>query len=236
MEQILFTQADWQLFTNINTLPQQAGVSKFLLPRLIAKELIDNALDTGAEVSIQHIEEDIFKDTIIVKDFGQGFGGSNEEIANLFSIKRPLTSSKRFRLPLRGALGNGLRVVTAMVYCTNGSLEIATRGRTIRLFPQDDGTTKFEEIAKFEGKGTEIKVSIPDNYFSEGLLDWANLALQINQGEMYQGKTNGFWYDSDSFYNLLLATPAHVKLIEFLSFFEGLHSKKISEIDRKSVV
>ena len=165
MSQILFSQPDWQLFTNINTLPQQAGVSKHLLPKLVAKELVDNALDTGAEVIIQHENDGMFTDTLIIRDYGNGFEGTNEEIAALFSINRPLTSSKRFRLPLRGALGNGLRVVVATVYCTEGELYIATSGRKLKLIPQDDGTTTFEEIGTFEEEGTEIRVILHNNFF-----------------------------------------------------------------------
>ncbi|MDX2301433.1 MAG: hypothetical protein NW226_01480 [Microscillaceae bacterium] len=238
MSQILFTQPDWQLFTNINTLPQQAGVSRHLLPKLVAKELTDNALDTGAKVEIFHENDGMFQDTIIIRDYGAGFPGTNAEIANLFSINRPLTSSKRFRLPLRGALGNGLRVVVATVYCTGGSLFVATRGRRLQLLPQDDGSTAFQELGTFEEEGTEIKVVLPDNFFGEGILDWANLSLEMNRGETFSEQTNPFWYDSDSFYNLLLATPDEVQIADFLVFFEKISpakAKKIaSDLQKKS--
>ncbi len=230
MSDILFTQPDWQLFTNLNTLPQQAGVSKHLLPKLVAKELTDNALDTGTSVEISHESDGLFRDTIIIKDQGEGFPGTNEEIADLFSIKRPLTSSKRLRLPMRGALGNGLRVVVATVYCTGGELIVSTRRRVLKLLPQDDGTTQFEELGKYLGDGTEIRVMIPDNFFGDDILEWANLALTINQGEIYEGRTHPFWYDSDSFYNLLLATPDHLALKDFLVYFDRINPSKANKI------
>lgn len=230
MAEIFFTQPDWQLFTNINTLPQQAGVAKNLLPRLVAKELTDNALDTGAQVEIAHKNDGKFNDTIIIRDRGEGFQGSNEEIAHLFSINRPLTSSKRLRLPFRGALGNGLRVVSATVYCTGGELQVATQGRRLRLIPQDDGTTQFEVIGDFNEKGTEIRVTIANNFYAEDILQWANLALEINQGEVYAGQSNPFWYDSDSFYNLLLSTPNDLKVGDFLLYFDKITKTKISPI------
>ena len=233
MSQILFTQPDWQLFTNINTLPQQAGVSKHLLPKLVAKELTDNALDTGAQVDIFHENDGMFEDTIVIKDFGEGFPGDNEAIANIFSINRPLTSSKRFRLPMRGALGNGLRVVVATAYCTNGSIFIATKGRKLQLFPQDDGHTTFEEVESYLEEGTEVKVILPDNFFGEGILDWANLALEMNQGEQYSGLTNPFWYDSDSFYNLLLSTPDEIRVADFVVYFEKITATKAKKIIRE---
>jgi hypothetical protein len=235
MEAVLFTQPDWQLFTNINTLPQQAGVSKHLLPRLIAKELTDNALDTGAKVEIHQENPELFKDTIIIRDFGQGFKGSDAEIAHLFSLKRPLTSSKRLRLPLRGALGNGLRVVVATIYCMGGELTVATQGRVLKIIPQDDGTSQYERVSDFEGEGTEIRVTIPDNFFGEEILAWAKLSLQINQGEIYADKTNPFWYDSDSFYHLLLSLPIEYNLADFLLFFDKINEKKAREVLKKSL-
>jgi hypothetical protein len=43
-----------------------------------------------------------------VEDDGDGIPGSDEQIAALFSIRRPLTSTKILRRPVRGASGNGL--------------------------------------------------------------------------------------------------------------------------------
>jgi hypothetical protein len=46
------------------------------------------------------------------------------------------------RLPTRGALGNGLRVVASAVLVTKGKLIVSTRGQVMNLIPIDDGTTK----------------------------------------------------------------------------------------------
>lgn len=226
---ILFTQPDWQLFTNINTLPQQAGVPKHLLPRLIAKELTDNALDVTTSVQVFHPDADK-AGTFVVKNLGSGFKASNQEIADFFSIKRPLTSSKRFRLPTRGALGNGLRVVTATVFCLEGSLKVATNGRMLQLMPQDDGTTLVQETGTFDEAGTEVHISIPNDYFYYDTLEWAQLALEINQGIQYQGKTCAHWYDSDSFYNLCLSTPQEITVQQFIPYFEGIAKSKVKNL------
>ena len=230
MQDIFFTQPDWQLFTNINTLPQQAGVAKYLLPQLVAKELTDNALDADRKVFINQEVGENFQDTFSIKNLGNPFPGSDEEIADFFSIRRPLTSSKRFRLPSRGALGNGLRVVIATVYCLGGELSIATNGQKLKLIPQDDGTTLAEKIADFDEEGTEIQVSLPHNIFANQTLEWANLALKINQGESYTGKTHPQWYDSDSFHNLCLSTPVKILVADFLRYFEGLKNNQIKEM------
>ena len=43
----IFEREDWTLFRNLETLGQKAGVAKGDLPKLIAKELADNALDVA---------------------------------------------------------------------------------------------------------------------------------------------------------------------------------------------
>ena len=47
-----------------------------------------------------------------------------------------MRSSKLLRLPQRGALGNGLRVVAGAVLASAGSLVVITRNKRIELRPQ----------------------------------------------------------------------------------------------------
>ena len=61
-----------------------------------------------------------------VEDDGPGIDGTPEDIARLFSIARPMVSTKLLRLPTRGALGNGLRVVAGAVLASEGSLVVIT--------------------------------------------------------------------------------------------------------------
>src|ERR1019366_8012870 len=100
-------------------------------------ELVDNGLDAGVGVAIRELRGG----TVEVVDRGEGITGSDEEIARRFSIARPLSSTKLRRMPTRGAMGNGLRVVAGAVLASGGSLEVATCGRALTLAPQDDGTT-----------------------------------------------------------------------------------------------
>src|SRR4051794_8746838 len=108
-----FERSDVSLFRSRSTLAQKAGVPQCDLPKLAFKELADNALDAGAHVTFEYADELVW-----VKDSGPGLDGTDEEIADLFSIGRPLRSSKLLRLPTRGAMGNGLRVVVGLVLCT----------------------------------------------------------------------------------------------------------------------
>jgi hypothetical protein len=106
---------------------QKAGVPPGLLRRLVLKEIADNALDTGAPVEATVLRSGLYA----IEDSGPGLDGSPEEIASLFSINRPTRSSKLLRLPQRGALGNGLRVVAGAVLASAGALTVTTRNRRI---------------------------------------------------------------------------------------------------------
>jgi hypothetical protein len=128
------------LFRSVTTLPTMAGVRAELLQRLGLKELVDNALDAGATVTVGQIDDNSY----VIQDDGPGIEGTPEQIARLFSINRDLVSSKLWRLPTRGAMGNGLRVVVGAVAASNGRLVVWTRNRRLILTPQEDGSTAVE--------------------------------------------------------------------------------------------
>ena len=54
-------------------------------------------------------------------------------------------STKLLRLPTRGALGNGLRVVAGAVLASDGFLIVDTRGARLRPKPARDGYTQVVE-------------------------------------------------------------------------------------------
>jgi hypothetical protein len=119
-----FEREDWTSFRHIEGLTQKAGVSADILSRLVLKE-INNALDVGADlVEVGELPQ---RRGYFVEDNGRGIDGTPEEIARLFSIRRPMVSTKYIRRPTRGALGNGLRVVAGAV--------LASAGRGERIAP-----------------------------------------------------------------------------------------------------
>ena len=132
-----FERADWTSFRTVEGLQQKAGVPADKLIRLVLKELTDNALDTGASVNVGYLPGGGF----FVENNGDGIDGTPNDIARLFSIARPMVSTKLLRLPTRGALGNGLRVVAGAVLASNGSLVITTGNKRIKLRPERDGST-----------------------------------------------------------------------------------------------
>lgn len=102
---ILYERADWKLFLDRQTLPQKAGCEPHQIGRVLIKELSDNALDSGAsKVTLTGDER-----CSTVSDNGPGL--AREDMLRVFAVNRPLVSSKLKRLPMRGMLGNGLRVV-----------------------------------------------------------------------------------------------------------------------------
>lgn len=207
---MLFEQEEWTRFRSLNTLPQVAGVSVDLIPRLVAKELVDNALDaTGA------CQAGLLKDRngIWVTDDGPGIPGSDSQIAAMFSVKRAFTTSKLLRGPTRGALGNGLRVVAGAVLATSGSLTLMTQGRFLELMPQaDTGETIARRIKTFDyddpyPDGCRIYLEFgPSLKVDSHTLDWANDAIAMAQGKnSYEGESSPYWFDSESFYEMLQA-------------------------------
>lgn len=212
---------DWKLFRNIETLCQKAGVHRQFIPQLVVKELVDNALDATGDCRLDLVDEYSFR----VSDNGPGI--DPEWIQEYFSINRPMISSKLLRIPSRGALGNGLRVVTGAIIATGGSLMVTTRGATYKIVPQDDGTSMKEFVCYDDYKGTSILVSLGMRV-NEETLQWGKLAIQFSRnGTMYSGKSLPFWYTSEAFYELINA--ANMSTENFIKLF-GSSKKKTAEI------
>jgi hypothetical protein len=222
-----YERDDWTLFRSLETLGQQAGVPTRKIGAVVAKELADNALDSDSACRVGVLPGN----GIFVEDDGEGIEGTDDEIAQLFSIARLLKSSKLLRRPTRGALGNGLRVVAGAVYASGGSLHVATRGRTLRLIPQDDGTTIHEPMGVFEGPGTRVEVRFgPQIAATEDALIWAKQAIALAAGESkYRGDTSPHWYNSDSFFELLQAAGDRT-VRAVVEEFHGCTGPKASKI------
>lgn len=205
-------QEDWTDFRNLESLGRRAGVARDRIPAVVLKELFDNAADAGRNVGFgKHGTNGLF-----VLDDGGGIPGTDEEIANLFSIRRPRTSSKIVRMPTRGALGNGLRVVAGAVLASGGTLRVITRGRELPLTIADDGNTtvapRDTESWRAKSGFTSIIVEFGDgiDFDFDDASDWAKEAQLMGDvgGTSYKGKPSAFWWDSDSFFEFVQAAGA----------------------------
>ena len=127
-QNLKFEREDWTLFRTLDGLTQKAGVSRDQLAKLVLKELADNALDVGAHAEVGSLGKGRY---FVDDDSPDGIDGTPEEIARLFSIRRPLVSSKLLRRPTRGAVGNGLRVAAGAVLASDGKLVATTRNKRL---------------------------------------------------------------------------------------------------------
>jgi len=204
-QNLKFERDDWTLFRTIEGFQQKAGVSKDKLSRLVLKELADNSLDAGGAVEIGTL----LKGGYFVEDDGPGIDGSPEDIARLFSICRPMISTKLLRLPQRGALGNGLRGHHCTGDDTEGSLAVITRNRRVVLRPERDGTTTVVAVKPIKFPvGTRVEVKFgPALPCDADTLFWARIACQLSRtGQVYTGKSSPWWYDISQFHELLYAS------------------------------
>ena len=197
------------------------------LRRLMLKELTDNGPDNaGAQVRIGKHNGGYF-----IEDDGSGIDGTPEDIARLFSIARPLVSTKLLRLPTRGALGNGLRVVAGAVLASDGSLAVITRDRRIELRPERDGTTTVVRTTKVKFPiGTRIEISFgPALPSDQAALSWAERACHLAQGTTYGGRSSPWWYDLSQFQELLYASGDR-PVRELIANLDGCTGAKAGEI------
>ena len=219
---------DWALFRNIDGLQQKAGAPAARLRRLVLKELADNALDAGSHIRAGALDANTF----FIEDDGPGLDGGPEAIASLFSICRPMRSTKLLRLPQRGALGNGLRVVAGAVLASDGSLVVTTRNQRIVLLPQADGSTTVLEVTTADRPvGTRIEIGFgPALPFDDEVLAWARSAnAMAREGSTYDGKTSPHWYDPVQFHEILLAYGSS-PLRSLIAQFDGCSGGKAGEI------
>lgn len=224
----MFSRADWTLFRNLNTISQKAGVAVQLLRRLVLKELVDNALDCSGNCTYGKNGSN----TYWVLDEGPGLRMSAESIAHLFSINRPLTSSKVLRLPLRGALGNGLRVVVGTIMATGGNLVVETGGKLYQfVFDDKNGQSVMSRIEDSPVKvGTKITYTLGASVpFDADETTWAKRACTFKMAKTYHGKSSPFWYDSDSFFELLQAAEGQT-LRWLVPQFEGMKEATFSNV------
>jgi hypothetical protein len=229
-ENLKFQREDWTAFRTVEGLQQKAGVTLDKLTRLVMKELADNGLDNNAAVRVGKLPTN--GGGYFVEDDGPGIAGKPEEIAALFSVSRPLISTKLLRLPTRGALGNGLRVVAGAVLASGGSLVVITRNRRIVLRPERDGsTTVVSAMAVKHPVGTRIEISFgPALPCNAHVLSWANVARHFAKpGSSYAGKSSPHWYDAATFPELLDASGIR-PVRELIAQLDGCTGGKAGEI------
>ena len=205
---LLFEREDWRLFVDPATLPQKAGCQPENLRQIVLRELVDNALDEGAQATLKQAGRGW-----IIADDGPGLDPA--DVPRLFAVNRPLLSRKRRRLPLRGMLGNGLRVVVGAVAASEGALAVETRGHHLTLAVDAAyGTTAISKDQPVPFKpGLRVHITLGPllpQYDGEDDGDLAREAIAIaSHGNEYRGPSSPWWYSPRDLHQLMLqVTPA----------------------------
>lgn len=185
---------DWLDFLEPEGLSRRAGVPRAEFRRALVKELCDN----GSDVAATGILIDAGNSWLSITDDGPGVD------ASLFTIRRPLTSSKLWRRADRGALGNGLRVVMGVVAIEGGTIRVESFGRHLALTVGIDGETVIEDRGASDiVTGTRVTVEIDG---IEALVEFAR-DLASTPGRAYDGPPYAGWFDADAIRSLLRAAP-----------------------------
>jgi hypothetical protein len=230
-----FRRHDFQIY--ISNLSQRAGVPTGKIRKLVLKELVDNALDEMDRVG-QPGQVTITQDsdhTYTVTDQGRGFADSPEELARRFSLDKEMTSSKQWRRPTRGCVGNGLRVIVGSVVSGGGRIVVKTRGQKVMLRPRLDGTTAVEDVQTIDWPlGTAVTIEIDPKYEAgPDALRWAQVAIQLacQSGEPFKRKPSPWWFDRDHLaLNMLSAIGTEYTLAWFVSQLDRCSSREIGQL------
>jgi hypothetical protein len=230
---LLFAREDWSLYTSLATLPQRAGVPAAELPRLVVKELVDNALDAAdAAGRPGAVEISIDKHgNLIVRDQGTGIvDATPNRLAALFCVARLMLSSKLLRRPTRGAVGNGLRVCLGFLTAVRGRLIVDTGNIRVELVPEIDGTSRIvstEPIAPIVG--VTLTAGADNAPFTREHLAWAEDAIELARQSgkaSFIGRPSSHWLDLNHFRVLLRAAVGDISVRQFLGELDGCTGSK----------
>jgi hypothetical protein len=230
-----FARSDWSIY--IANLPQRAGVPKHRISQLVLKELVDNALDEmdrvgrPGEVTIDAAGKNVFT----VTDLGRGFQDSPEELAHRFSIAKPMTSSKQWRRPSRGCVGNGLRVIVGSVVSGGGRIFIKTRNKAVVLRPRFDGTTAIDEVKSVDWPvGSAITIEIDPAYVGTiSPMECAQLAICLarQSGPAFDRKPSPLWLDADHVaMNMLVAIGPSKTIGWFTAQLDRCSAREVGQL------
>jgi hypothetical protein len=223
-QKLHFIREDWTTFTTPERLSARAGVPKNRLRRLVVKELVDNALDAAGSCALGVLPDGGY----FVENDGPGIDPDN--LCQMFSVNRPLETTKLWRMPTRGALGNGLRVVVGAVIASNGSIAVITRGLRCTLYPDRETGHTTMTTEPEEERGTRIEIqlgeAIPEN---PDVLSWGEIAQRMAVGEYYKGSTSPYWYSVDAFWELFRSVQDST-VREVVARFDGFSGSRKASV------
>ena len=130
LTRVAFNVSRLMEFCSERELQNQTGHSVYDWPLVVAKELIDNALDACEEAEVApNITVIVEPDTIIVQDNAGGIDAETIESILDYSIR--VSSREAYVSPTRGAQGNALKTILAMGYVLDRRTGATAAGMTI---------------------------------------------------------------------------------------------------------
>ena len=217
-----FVRTDASLFLHPDRLSQKAGAPKYQLRRMALKELVDNALDAAPTATLTEVDEDTF----IVEDSGPGIDPS--KVATMFSVTRPMMSSKLIRRPTRGMVGNGNRVVAGAAFASGGNLVVESRGSRQELsFDRTTGDTIVTaRAASAVTTGTKITIQFGPALPRDKLSTlWGNLAIRLAGDAATPMLTHPDWYSEAAFAEVVEAARGTAQNLASLFGIDLCHAR-----------
>jgi DNA topoisomerase VI subunit B len=168
LDRLVFTTSRLGEFCSERELINQTGHDSEDWPRVILKELADNALDAAEETGVMPvIMIDVTDDGIAVADNGPGI--ASETVANILDFSTRTSSREAYCSPTRGAQGNALKTLLAMPFALNGErgeTTIESQGVAHRVTFSIDPIRQEPRIVRvcehsLVKSGTRIAVSWP---------------------------------------------------------------------------
>ncbi|MGD0109757.1 MAG: hypothetical protein ABSC06_37890 [Rhodopila sp.] len=224
------------MFATLQGLQMQSGVTVSMLRRLALKELTDNGLDAGDAAGRPGAEiEKLDRHRYRIEDQGDGIRGTPDQLAAMFALDRPMISGKFWRLPERGALGNGVRIVIGCIATSGGTIEITSHDQRFLLRPLKNGRTEIVETGKaMHPTGTRIVVTfgpnLPEDYRD---LSWSESAISISlcAGPPYARATSPHWMDAEQLHGALAyMQPPETTVRQFVERLDGCPGAKAGKI------
>jgi DNA topoisomerase VI subunit B len=222
LDRVVFRVSRLMEFCTKRELQNQTGHSVYEWPVVVAKELIDNALDACEEAEVAPVIEVIVgSGSIIIADNAGGF--EPDTIASILDYSVRVSSREAYVSPTRGAQGNALKTILAMGYVLDrehagrdtdavGVTIIETRGVKHRIEFRVDHINNQPKIAHTTtpsaiNVGTKIAIEWPT---SEALLEYEeNRFKELIQGYVWFNPhltLRGIWYGRE-FVNCSATNP-----------------------------
>ena len=158
LQRMAFTTSRLAEFCGEKELTAQTGHAPEEWPLVVAKELIDNALDACEEAEIApeiDIEVSIERGEIVIADNGPGLPSAM--LGDLLDYTVRVSSREAYVSPSRGQQGNALKCIIAMPFAldgTHGTTVIESQGQAHRiLFEMDPVRREPKVLRDMRGAG-----------------------------------------------------------------------------------